>query len=453
MTQDEYQRETETMALKYAIGRRGALSLAGAAALAGTARAQNPSEVKIAMLVPLSGPWARSGLLEQMGARMAIDEVNAAGGIKALGGAKLKLMEFDCGDSAEKSKDAAQRMVAQEPDLAGGFGCWNSGFTLAATEVTERADLPWLTLSYSDLITGRGFKNVFQSSPTADSQAEELLPIIVDLATKASGKRPTKAAIVSSNNPAATSFLKPIRDHVFKNLGLTSVADETFTPPLADATTIVQKLRSGKPDFVLVQSDNVGDDKLLVEKFTEFGLTAKKMPLVGGGGHWLVPELIKLTAPENLEGLLVGLANWPGKAVADIDRRFIERTKEPWFGHELDLRLCARDDPEGSDRAWRFGRPPQGGGDAARHRYHRWAGAAVPRWADCVRRKRPAQGGQDLHRAVPEWQAGGGVSGIDRHRSGGMAENSVTPWEVYAVHYAHNANARRSDGVHRRRSA
>ena len=84
------------MALTYAIGRRGALSLAGAAALAGKARAQNPSEVKIAMLVPLSGPWARSGLLEQMGARMAIDDVNAAGGIKALGGAKLKLMEFDC---------------------------------------------------------------------------------------------------------------------------------------------------------------------------------------------------------------------------------------------------------------------------------------------------------------------------------------------------------------------
>src|ERR1700719_2616301 len=107
------------MALINPIGRRGALggvmSLAGAAALIAKARADNPAEVKIAMLVPLSGPWARSGLLEQMGARMAIDDVNASGGIKALGGAKMKLMEFDCGDSAEKSKDAAQRMVAQEP--------------------------------------------------------------------------------------------------------------------------------------------------------------------------------------------------------------------------------------------------------------------------------------------------------------------------------------------------
>jgi hypothetical protein len=43
------------------IGRRGALSIAGAAALAGKARADNPAEVKIAMMVPLSGPWARSG--------------------------------------------------------------------------------------------------------------------------------------------------------------------------------------------------------------------------------------------------------------------------------------------------------------------------------------------------------------------------------------------------------
>ena len=106
-----------------------------------------------------------------MGARLAIEDVNSAGGIKSMGGAKLKLVEYDTQDSAEKAKDAAQRMIAQEPDLVGGFGCWLSTFTLAATEVTERAELPWLTLSYSDLITGRGFKYVFQSSPTADRQA------------------------------------------------------------------------------------------------------------------------------------------------------------------------------------------------------------------------------------------------------------------------------------------
>ena len=98
------------------IDRRTALTLGvTAAALAGTARAQQPAEVKIAMLVPLSGPWARQGILERMGAEMAIDDINSAGGIKALGGAKLRLMQYDTGDSAEKAKDAAQRMIAQEP--------------------------------------------------------------------------------------------------------------------------------------------------------------------------------------------------------------------------------------------------------------------------------------------------------------------------------------------------
>ena len=84
------------MSTSGAIGRRTAikLGLAGAAtALAPRrARAQNPKEVKIALVVPLSGPWARQGILEQMGAEMAIDDVNSSGGIKALGGAKLKLV-------------------------------------------------------------------------------------------------------------------------------------------------------------------------------------------------------------------------------------------------------------------------------------------------------------------------------------------------------------------------
>ena len=319
-------------------GRRTAikLGLAGAAtALAPRhARAQNPKEVKIALVVPLSGPWARQGILKQMGAELAIEDVNKSGGVKALGGAKLKLVLYDTGDSAEKAKNAAQRLVAQEPDVVGGMGCWLSSFTLAVTEVTERVELPWLTLSYSDLITGRGFKYVFQSSPTADAQATALLPRIVDLATKAGSGRPTKVAFVGDNSASSVSFMKPIRDHVAKDLGLTIVADEVYTPPLADATTLVQKIRSGRPDFIVCQSTNVGDDKLLLDKFAERGITPSTVPLVGGGGHWTVPELVKIAGKEHLEGMIVGLANWPGKALGDLEKRFMAKTGEPWFGHD-----------------------------------------------------------------------------------------------------------------------
>ncbi len=311
------------------------LGLAAAAALGTSrARAQTPADVKIAMLVPLSGPWARQGILEKMGAEMAIDDVNNAGGIKALGGAKLKLMQYDTGDSAEKAKDAAQRMIAQEPGLAGGFGCWLSTFTLAATEVTERAHLPWLTLSYSDLITDRGFKYVFQSSPTAVQQAEDTVPIIMNLAEKTTGKRPTKVAMIGDNTAASVSFRKPIDDHVLKNEKLTAVVSQVYTPPLTDATPLVQPVRSAHPDFVLLTSTNVPDDKLLVDKFSEFNMPPSKLPLIGNGGHWAVPELVKNAGAEELEGLFVGLANWPGKDQADLSNRFIERTKEPWFGHD-----------------------------------------------------------------------------------------------------------------------
>jgi branched-chain amino acid transport system substrate-binding protein len=324
-----------------AIGRRAALGLAlasGATGVARRARAQAgttpPQEVKIAMLVPLSGPWARSGILEKLGAEMAIDDVNAAGGIHSLGGAKLRLMQFDTQDSAEKAKDAAQRMVAQEPDLVGGFGCWLSSFTLAATEVTERVGLPWLTLSYSDLITGRGFQNVFQTAPTADSQARQLLPTILDMAQNATGKRPTKVALLADNTAANVSFLKEVREHTLKELGLTAVVDQMYTPPIADATTLVQPIRSARPDFCIMLSSNVPDDKLLLDKFAEFGLAGGKLPLIGGGGHIGAPELLKVTGADILQGLMAGLANWPGREQDRLAESFVARTKEPWFGHD-----------------------------------------------------------------------------------------------------------------------
>ena len=319
------------------IGRRSTLALgaaAGAAGLVRHARAQAPKEVEIAMLVPLSGPWARQGILEKMGANLAIDDVNNAGGIKALGGAKLKLLELDTPDTAEKAKDAAQRMISQNSDLVGGFGCWLSTFTLAVTEVTERAQLPWLTLSYSDLITGRGYKYVFQSSPTADQQSQDMVPVIMALAEKASGKRPTKVGLIGDNTAASVSFMKPIRDHVLKDEKLTPVVDQTYTPPLTDATTLVQPVRGARPDFVLLTSTNVPDDKLLVDKFSEYNMPPTKMPLIGNGGHWAVPELLKVAGADEMEGVLVGLANWPGKDAAEIAARFVKRTGEPWFGHD-----------------------------------------------------------------------------------------------------------------------
>ena len=152
-------------------------------------RAQT-AEVKVGLIAPMSGPWARQGDLMLKGAQLAIDDINQAGGIAAMGGAKMKLVVFDAGDTVEKAKNTAQRMVAQEPDLVGATGAWLSSFTLGVTEVTERAELPLITLSYSDQITARGFKYVFQTSLTGGLQAKNAVPALVKLAEAATGKKP-----------------------------------------------------------------------------------------------------------------------------------------------------------------------------------------------------------------------------------------------------------------------
>ena len=119
---------------------------------------------------------------------MAIDHINAQGGVKALGGAKLKLSVIDCGDTTEKAKNAAQRMVARQADMVAAIGAYLSSFTLAVTEVTERANLPVLTLSYSDLITDRG-SNMSSRRRRPRAQAKQALPEIIKLAQAASGKQ------------------------------------------------------------------------------------------------------------------------------------------------------------------------------------------------------------------------------------------------------------------------
>jgi branched-chain amino acid transport system substrate-binding protein len=311
---------------------RRALLAVGAVALVGIAPVgAQTTEVKVGLIAPMSGPWARQGDLMLKGASLAVENVNKAGGIKALGGAKLKLLVFDAGDSVEKAKNAAQRMVAQEPDLVGATGAWLSSFTLGVTEVTERAELPVLTLSYSDLITSRGFKYVFQTSPTGGAQALAALPALVKLAETATGKRPKTVAIVMDNTGAPVSFAKPMREGGIEKLGLKLVVDEIFTPPLSDATPLIQKVRSSRPDLLLLLPTAISDDKMCLEKLHEFGLGRGRVPVISNGAHIGAPDMLKNLGKDLLEGVMTIVANWGAKGQEDIIKEFTAKTGEPWI--------------------------------------------------------------------------------------------------------------------------
>src|ERR1700742_5219283 len=228
---------------KTAVTRRTVLSGAAAIGVSTVARAQQPAEVKVGLIVPLSGIYTRPGQVMRMGAEMGIEHINAQGGIKSLGGAKLKLVVIDCGDTTEKAKNAAQRMVAQETDLVAATGSYLSSFTLAVSEVTERAQLPMLPLSYSALITDRGFKFIFQTAATASRQSELGLPQLMKLAEAASGKRPKTVAMLMDNTATSIATAKALKEKIFAQEGLQLVVEEVWTPPLSDATSLIQKVR------------------------------------------------------------------------------------------------------------------------------------------------------------------------------------------------------------------
>src|SRR6476619_5483740 len=91
-------------------------ALAGPGLRIAPARAQAKS-VKMAMIAPLSGPWARQGQLLRMGSDMAVEDINSAGGIKSLGGAKIDIFFSNDTATTEKAKNAAQRLLSDHPDL------------------------------------------------------------------------------------------------------------------------------------------------------------------------------------------------------------------------------------------------------------------------------------------------------------------------------------------------
>jgi branched-chain amino acid transport system substrate-binding protein len=287
-------------------------------------------EVEIGLIAPMSGPWARQGQVMKLAADMAIETINQQGGIKSMGGAKLKLSVFDAGDSVEKAKNAAQRMVADSPNLVGATGAYLSSFTLAVTEVTERAQLPVVTFSYSDLITSRGFKYVFQTSATGVQQAEGSLPALMEMAERASGKRPKTIGIVMDNTAASVAFVKPMKDHQLAKLGLTLVVDETFTPPLTNATPLIQHVRSARPDILLLLPTAISDAKLLLEKMNEFGLGRGKLPTISNGAAILDPDLRNNMNIEQLEGVMAVVADWTTSAQKDFVAEVKKKTSEPW---------------------------------------------------------------------------------------------------------------------------
>ncbi len=310
------------------LGRLMGSTVIAALAAGSAAMAQEAEPVQIGLIAPVSGIYARPGQVMKMGAEMGVEDVNAAGGIACLDGAPLELVVIDSGDSVEKATNAAQRMVADYPDLVGATGSYLSSFTLAVTEVTERANLPVLTLSYSDLITERGYGNVFQTSATAGAQAEIALPIIMDLAEEQTGTRPKTVAVITDNTAASLSSVERMKNGLLDDVGLELVSEEVFTPPLSDATSLIQTIRSRRPDLLFFLPTVISDANLILEKMQEFRVS---VPTISFGIAIAEPEVLNTMDPELLDGVMSAVANWGAAGQEELIQRLKDEYGEPWM--------------------------------------------------------------------------------------------------------------------------
>lgn len=299
--------------------------------LAGTAALAADDGVKIGIIIPTSGPWARPGTLYAQGAELAARHINEEGGIKALGGAKVNLVVYDAGDSPETARNAAQRMVAQHEDSVAAGGAWLSSFTLSASEVTERASIPLVTGSSADIITERGFKYVFRTVPAGAAWVEQLAPGILALSENALGKRPTTAALIADSTPAPANWSDILRNTILPREGIELVVDDVFTPPIADTTALVQKVRRARPDIFINIATNVPDMKLFIDKMSELNVRMPTFFVANALASSEVPQLISDSA---LDGMLVAINNWGTPDRQSIVDDFVEMSGEPFMAQE-----------------------------------------------------------------------------------------------------------------------
>ncbi len=265
--------------------RRQALQGLGAAGLASALPLSvlaQPKPVNVGVILPLSGANAQFGIASRQGIELVVDELNAAGGLKGLGGAKVNLVVADSTSAPASAATVAQRMIG-ENDCCAILGAFASALTLAIQEVTERRRVPLLTMSYSDQITGRGFKNVFQVTSKGSAIGKAQFDYAMELAGGAG--KVGKIALIYEDTAYGTSTATGLRNAA-KAAGVELVMDEAYPLGITDVTPLVNKLRNSRAQMVFPVS-YLNDSLLIVRALRQQRIN---MPIVGGSAGYVIPD-------------------------------------------------------------------------------------------------------------------------------------------------------------------
>jgi branched-chain amino acid transport system substrate-binding protein len=219
----------------------------GALAAPSVLRAQG-APVKIGVLHPVSGALSYSGQQGRIGAQLAIDEINAAGGIKALRGAKIEPMLGDAQSTPDGGNAEVEKMNGA--GVAAVVGGYASAICLSASQTAARYDLPYVVdVGVVDSIVSRGLKNTFRFGPgfgVIAKTALENLAVINEQAGK-----PAKTVMIVHEDSAFGAGLAKLLNSQLPEKGFQVLETIPHPTPTRDFNNVVLKIKAGNPDLVI----------------------------------------------------------------------------------------------------------------------------------------------------------------------------------------------------------
>jgi branched-chain amino acid transport system substrate-binding protein len=210
-------------------------------------RAQG-APVKIGVLHPVSGALSYSGQQGRLGATMAIEAINAAGGIKALGGVKIDPTLGDAQSTPDGGNAEVEKMNAA--GVCAVVGGYASAICLAASQTAARYDLPYVVdVGVVDSIVTRGLKNTFRFGPgfgVIAKTALDNLAIINDQAGK-----PAKTVVIVHEDSAFGAGLAKLLNAQLPDRGFQVLETIPHPTPTREFDNVVLKIKAQNPDLVI----------------------------------------------------------------------------------------------------------------------------------------------------------------------------------------------------------
>ena len=283
--------------------------------------------LKVGLIQPLSGPIAAAGSYITNGAKIALDRVNAKGGVK---GRKLELIIEDNKSDPAETRNAAEKLIVRDkvPVL---IGAWGSSMTLAMMPLAAQHGVGIVVETSSSVkITDPktpGAKVVSRISPTSELEAVGVESLLPQLGMK-------KVGYIAVNTDWGRGAVVAFGD-VLKKQGATVDLVEYVGQADTDFYSQLTKFKAAGVDSVLITDDAPKAAKML-QQMKELGLNAKV--LVTGGSAW-PDSMVQLGGAPAVEGaMFINFYNPYDYAMAgdpEASRAYVEEWKKrgfPWIG-------------------------------------------------------------------------------------------------------------------------